>query len=80
MMCATFCVMLIPIILTICCYILFHLDFLDGDVPKYPVLNETISIICSIAVFVFATYLAYDMAIRDLWYQPELWSEILKLK
>lgn len=80
MLCATFCVMLIPIILTVCCYILFHLDVLDGDVPKYPVLNETISIICSIAVFVLATYLAYDLAIRDLWYQPELWSEILKLK
>lgn len=75
MLCATFCVMLIPIILTTVCYI-----SLDGDEPKYPVLNETISIICSIAVFVFTTYLAYDWAIRDLWYQPELWSEILKLK
>ena len=60
-------------------FILFHLDCLDGDVPKYPVLNETISIICSIAVFVFTTYLAYDWAIRDLWYQPELWKGILNL-
>lgn len=80
MLMATFSVMLIPIILTTCCYILFHFDVLDDDVPKYPVLNETVSIICYIAVFVFTTYLAYDWAIRDLWYQPELWSEILKLK
>lgn len=76
---ATFCIMLIPIILTAFCYISFHLDVLDGDDPKYPVLNETISIICSIAVFVFTTYLAYDLAIRDLWCQPELWNEILNL-
>ena len=76
MLVATFCVMLIPIILTAStfCYISFYF------LPKYPVLNETVSIICSIAVFVFTTYLAYDLAIRDLWYQPELWSEILKLK
>ena len=79
MLMATFCVMLIPITLTACCYISFHLGVLDGDEPKYPVLNETLSIICSIVVFVFTTYLAYDWAIRDIWYQPELWSEILKL-
>lgn len=77
---ATFCVMLIPCILTAFCFISFHLHSLDGDEPKYPVLNETVSIICSIAVFVFTTYLAYDLAIRDLWYQPELWNEILTLK
>ena len=79
MLMVTFCVMSIPIILTAFCYISFHLDVLDGNEPKYPVLNETISIICSIAVFVFTTYLAYDWAIRDLWYQPELWNEILNL-
>ena len=76
----TFCLMSIPITLTVCCYILFHLGVLDGDEPKYPVLNETLSIICSIVVFVFTTYLVYNWAIRDIWYQPELWSEILKLK
>ena len=75
----TFCVMLIPITLTACCYILFHLDVLDGDMPKYPVLNETVSIICSIAIFGFTTYLVYDWAIRDMWYQPELWNGILNL-
>jgi hypothetical protein len=80
LLCATFCIMLIPITLAVATYILFHLSVLDGEVEKYPVLNETLSIICSIAVFVFTTYLAYDCAIRDLWYQPELWSEILKLK
>lgn len=79
MLMVTFCVMSIPIILTAFCYISFHLDVLDGNEPKYPVLNETLSIICSIIVFVFTTYLAYDLAIRDLWYQPELWNEILNL-
>lgn len=79
MLMVTFCVMSIPIILTTFFYVLFHLDILDGNEPKYPVLNETLSIICSIVVFVIITYLAYDMAIRDLWYQPELWNEILNL-
>ena len=79
MLMVTFCVMSIPIILTAFCYISFHLDVLDGNEPKYPVLNETLSIICSIIIFVFTTYLAYDLAIRDLWYQPELWNEILNL-
>lgn len=79
MLCATFCVMLIPIILTAITFISFHLSSLDGDDEKYPVLNATLSVICSIVVFVFATYFAYDWAIRDLWYQPELWNEILNL-
>lgn len=79
MLCATFCVMLIPIILTAITFMLFHLSSLDGDDEKYPLLNFTLSVICSIVVFVFTTYFAYDWAIRDLWYQPELWNEILNL-
>lgn len=75
----TFCVMLIPIIFAIITYILFRLSTLDGNNEKYPLLNETLSIICSIIVFVFITYLAYDLTIRDIWYQPELWNEILNL-
>lgn len=77
MLCATFCVMLVPFIISVFIFVLFHLE---GRDMKYPLLYATISVICSIIVFVFATYLAYDVAIRDLWYQPELWSEILKLK
>lgn len=79
MLCATFSIMLIPIILTAITFISFHLSSLDGEDEKYPLLNATLSIICSIIVFVFTTYLAYDWAIRDLWYQPELWNEILNL-
>lgn len=79
MLCITFCIMLIPIILSAITFISFHLSTLDGDDEKYPLLNETLSIICSIVVFVFATCFAYDLAIRDLWYQPELWNEILNL-
>lgn len=77
MLCATFCIMSIPITLAVITYISFHLSILDGDDVKYPLLNETLSVICSIIVFVFITYLAYDLFIRDLWYQPELWNEIL---
>ena len=80
MLCATFCVMLVPFIISLFIFILFHLNGIEGRGEKYPLLNATLSVICSIIVFVFATYLAYDLAIRDLWYQPELWSEILKLK
>ena len=76
---ATFCVMLIPITITIICFVMFHLDYLDGDEPKYPTLNMTLSIICAISVFLFTTYLAYDLVIRDMWYQPELWKGILNL-
>jgi hypothetical protein len=75
MLCATFCVMLVPLITSFLIFISFFLD----RVVKYPLLNATLSVICSIIVFVFTTYLAYDLAIRDLWYQPELWSEILNL-
>ena len=76
---ATFCIMLIPITISVAIFISFHLSSLDGDDEKYPLLNATLSVICSIIVFVFTTYLAYDFAIRDLWYQPELWNEILNL-
>ena len=79
MLCATFCIMSIPTIGALITYISFHLSILDGDDEKYPLLNETLSVICSIIVFVFITYLVYDCVIKDLWYQPELWNEILNL-
>ena len=79
MLCATFCIMPIPTIGALITYIAFHLSILDGDDEKYPLLYETLSVICSIIVFVLITYLAYDYAIKDLWYQPELWNEILNL-
>ena len=79
MMLETLCVMLIPIILTIVCVILFNLHSLDGEEPKYPILNTTLCFICSIIVFCISTYLSYDWAIRDIWYKPELWNQILSL-
>ena len=79
MLCATFCVMSVPFIISVFILILFHLEVLEGNGVKYPLINATLSVICSIIVFVFTTYLAYDLAIRDLWYQPELWNEILNL-
>ena len=69
--------MTIPCLLSAICYVSF--DILKEIESKYPVLNETISIICTIVVFVFTTYLTYDWAIRDVWYQPELWNRILNL-
>jgi hypothetical protein len=79
MLCATFCVMLVPFIISVFIFISFHLKGIEGRDVKYPLLNATLSVICSIIVFVFTTYLAYDSAIRDLWYQPELWNEIINL-
>jgi hypothetical protein len=79
MLCATFCVMLVPLIISVFIFILFHLEGLEGRGVEYPLINATLSVICSIIVFVFTTYLAYDLAIRDLWYQPELWNEIINL-
>ena len=78
MLLATLAVMAVPCMITVCCYILFHLSSIN-DAPKYPILNETLSIICSFVVFLITTYMSYDIAIRDMWYQPELWKEILNL-
>jgi uncharacterized membrane protein HdeD (DUF308 family) len=80
MLCATFCVMLVPCIISLFIYILFHLkEGIEGRYVKYPLLNETLSLICSIIVFIFTTYVEYDLVIRDLWYHPELWNKILNL-
>lgn len=79
MLCATFCVMSVPLIISVFIFISFHLNVIEGRDVKYPLINETLSVICSIIVFIFTTYLAYDLAIRDLWYQPELWNGILNL-
>lgn len=80
MLCATFSIMLIPFILSILTILLFHLGCLDGDeYYKYPLLTTTVSFICGFIVLGLTTYTAYDIAIRDLWYQPELWNQILSL-
>jgi hypothetical protein len=79
MLCATFCVMSVPFIISVFIFISFHLNVIEGRDVKYPLINATLSVICSIIVFVFTTYLAYEWAIRDLWYQPELWNEIINL-
>ena len=79
MLCATFCVMSVPLIISVFIFISFHLNVIEGRDLKYPLINATLSVICTIIVFVFTTYLAYDLAIRDLWYQPELWNEIINL-
>ena len=78
MLMATIALLSVPCMITVCCYILFHLSSIN-DAPKYPILNETLSIICSFVVFLITTYMSYDISIRDMWYQPELWKEILNL-
>ena len=72
----TICIMLIPLILTLICLSFF----LEIEEPKYPILTCTLSFICILGVFIISTYFAYDLMIRDIWYQPELWSEIINLK
>ena len=58
-------------------FILFNLHFYDGELPKYPILQLTLGIICAILIFCISTSIIWDHVIKDLWLQPEMWNEIL---
>lgn len=75
----TIAIMLIPLTCSGFGLILFNLDFIDDELPKYPMLQLTLGIICAIVIFCFATSIAWDVAIKDIWVQPEMWNEILNL-
>lgn len=72
-------IMFIPLIFSLCGFILFNLDFIDDELPKYPMLQLTLGIICAIVIFCFATIIAWDVAIKDMWVQQEIWNELLNL-
>ena len=74
-------ILIIVIILTCSSFgfMLCNLDWFDNGSPKYPILQLTLGIICAIVIFCFATYISWNLAIKDLWVQPEMWKEILNL-
>ena len=70
----TLCIMLIPITISTCVLLLFNLECLDDEDAKYPMLQFTLGIISSILTLCGTSYLAWDIAIRDMWINHEMWS------
>lgn len=79
MLMISFCVMLIPITCSVLSFILFHLDCLDNEEAKYPILQLTLGVICSIVVLCGTSYLAWDIVLKDMWINQEMWNELLNL-
>lgn len=79
MLMISFCIMIIPITCAVLVFILFHLDCLDDEEPKYPLIQFTLGVICSILTLCGTSYLAWDIALKDMWINPEMWNELLNL-
>ena len=79
MLMISLCIMIIPITCAVLVFILFHLDCLDDEEAKYPILQFTLGVICSILTLCFTSYLAWDIALKDMWINPEMWNELLNL-
>lgn len=79
MLMISFCIMIIPITCAVLVFILFHLDCLDDEEAKYPILQFTLGVICSILTLCFTSYLAWDIALKDIWINPEMWSELINI-
>lgn len=73
------CIMIVPIICAVLVFILFHLDCFDDEEAKYPILQLTLGFIFSILTLCGTSYLAWDIALRDMWINPEMWNELLNL-
>ena len=79
MLMISFCIMIIPITCAVLVFILFHLDCLDDEEAKYPILQFTLGVICSILTLCATSYLAWDIALKDMWINPEMWSELINI-
>lgn len=79
MLMISICIMITPITCAVLVFILFHLDCLDNEEAKYPILQFTLGVICSILTLCGTSYLAWDLALRDMWINPEIWNQILNL-
>ena len=77
MLMISFCIMIIPITCAVLVFILFHLDCLDDEEAKYPIIQFTLGVICSILTLCGTSYLAWDIALRDMWINPEMWNELI---
>ena len=79
MLMISFIIMIIPITCAVLVFILFHLDCLDDEEPKYPILQFTLGVICAILTLCGTSYMAWDIVLKDMWINPEMWSELLNL-
>lgn len=79
MLMISLCIMIIPITCTVLVFILFHLNCLDDEDEKYPILQLTLGFICSILTLCLTSYFVWDVALRDVWINPEMWNELLNL-
>lgn len=79
MLMISLCIMIIPISCAVLAFALFHLDCLDNKDPKYPILQFTLGVICSILTLCFTSYLVWDIALKDMWINPEMWSELINI-
>ena len=79
MLMISFCIMIIPITCAVLVFILFHLECLDNKDAKYPILQFTLGVICSILTLCGTSYMAWDIALKDMWINPEMWNELLNL-
>ena len=71
--------MVIPITCAVSVFILFHLDCLDDEDAKYPILQLTLGVIFAILTLCGTSYLAWDIALRDMWINPEMWNELINI-
>ncbi len=79
MLMISFCIMIIPITCAVLVFILFHLDYLDDEDAKYPLIQFTLGVICSILTLCGTSYMAWDIALRDMWINPEMWNELINI-
>lgn len=79
MLMISFCIMIIPITCAVLAFILFHLDFLNDEDSKYPILQLTLRVICAILTLCGTSYLAWNIALRDMWVNPEIWNELINI-
>ena len=79
MLMISLCIMIIPITSAVLVFILFHLECLGNEYVKYPVLQFTLATICSILTLCGTSYLTWDIALRDMWINPEMWRELISM-
>lgn len=79
MLMISICIMIIPITCAVLVFILFHLDCFDDEDAKYPILQLTLGVIFSILTLCITSYLTWDIALRDMWINPEMWSELINI-
>jgi hypothetical protein len=79
MLMISLCIMIIPIACAVLLFILFHLNCLDDEDAKYPILQFTLAVIFSILTLCGTSYLAWNIALKDMWINPEMWNELLNL-